>query len=55
MEDILQAVSTVGFPIAIACYMMWSKHQNEKKQIEQNERQNILLNELKILIETLVK
>lgn len=55
MEELLSAVSQTGFPIAVAVFMMWSKHQNEVKHIQATESQNILLNELKLLIGTIVK
>lgn len=29
MEDILQAVSTVGFPIAVACYALYMNYRNQ--------------------------
>ena len=55
MEDILDAVSTVGFPIAVSCFLLYDKFKSNGKAIEVQEKQNMLLSELKMLIEMLVK
>lgn len=59
MEDILQAISQVGFPIAIACYTLYMNYKNQAtandKQLKALEEHTKVLTELKLLIETLVK
>lgn len=30
MEDFANIISTLGFPVAVACYALWSSHQHEK-------------------------
>lgn len=57
MEELtlVDAVSTVGFPIAVSCFLLWDRVKNNAKQIAVQEKQNLLLSELRILIKTLVK
>lgn len=59
MEDILGAVSTVGFPIAVACYTLYMNYKlqttENERQIKATEEHTRVLSELKTLIETLVK
>lgn len=30
MENVSNLVSTLGFPIAVACFALWNSHQHEK-------------------------
>lgn len=30
MESFTNLVSTLGFPIAVACFALWNSHQHEK-------------------------
>ncbi len=30
MEEFTSLVSTLGFPIAVACFALWNSHQHEK-------------------------
>lgn len=30
MNDFINVVSTLGFPIAVACFALWNSHQHEK-------------------------
>lgn len=30
MENFSNLVSTLGFPIAVACFALWNSHQHEK-------------------------
>ena len=30
MEEFTSIVSTLGFPIAVACFALWNSHQHEK-------------------------
>lgn len=30
MEEFTNIVSTLGFPIAVACFALWNSHQHEK-------------------------
>lgn len=30
METLTNVVSTLGFPIAVACFALWNSHQHEK-------------------------
>lgn len=59
MEDILSAVSQVGFPIAIACYALYMNYKIQttanERQVNATEEHTRVLAELKLLIETLVK
>jgi hypothetical protein len=59
MEEIMSAVSTVGFPIAVACYTLYMNYKlqttDNKKAIKATEEHTKVLSELKILIETLVR
>lgn len=38
MNDIIQAVSTVGFPIACCCFLLWQMWQQDKYNREQQEK-----------------
>lgn len=29
MEDITNIISTLGFPVAVACFALWNSHQHE--------------------------
>lgn len=59
MEDLLNAVSTVGFPIAVACYTLYMNYKIQKEksedQLEATLKHTEVLTELKVLIESLVK
>jgi hypothetical protein len=55
MEELLGAVSTVGFPIAVSCYLLYQNAKKDKEQVQAVKEQTIVLAELKSLIETLVK
>ena len=39
MTEIIQAVSTVGFPIACCCFLLW---QNSKQDVYNREQQEKL-------------
>lgn len=30
MEELTNIISTLGFPIAVACFALWNSHQHEK-------------------------
>jgi hypothetical protein len=30
MEEFTSIVSSLGFPVAVACFALWSSHQHEK-------------------------
>ena len=55
MEDLLKAVSTVGFPIAVSIYLLWDGSKSRLAQVKAQEETTQVLSELKILIQTLVK
>jgi len=59
MEEILGAVSTVGFPIAVACYVLYMQYKTRKDDNERlakaMEEHTRVLTRLETLIETLVK
>ena len=39
-EDITSVISTLGFPIAVCCYLLWERHHVSKSV--QKERQDTL-------------
>lgn len=43
MNEIIQAVSTVGFPIACCCFLLWqnSKQDNYNREQQEKLRQTI--------------
>ena len=55
LEEVIKIISTVGFPITVTGFLLWRDMKRDDKQVKATEQQNILLNELKTLIETLTK
>lgn len=38
MNEIIQAVSTVGFPIACCCFLLWQNSKQDSYHREQQEK-----------------
>lgn len=38
MNEIIQAVSTVGFPIACCCFLLWQNSKQDQYNREQQEK-----------------
>lgn len=38
LNDILQAISTVGFPIVCCCVMFWQSRENSKLHKEESDK-----------------
>lgn len=38
MTEIIQAVSTVGFPIACCCFLLWQNSKQDQYNREQQEK-----------------
>lgn len=38
MNDIIQAVSTVGFPIACCCFLLWQNSKQDQYNREQQQK-----------------
>lgn len=38
MNDLIQAVSTVGFPIACCCFLLWQNSKQDNYNREQQEK-----------------
>lgn len=38
MDDIIQLISSVGFPIACCCFLLWQTSQQDKYNREQQEK-----------------
>ncbi|MBT9175646.1 MAG: hypothetical protein DDT22_01330 [candidate division WS2 bacterium] len=53
MQEIMQAVSTVGFPIAITVYIIVRLEGVVKENTKATQENNTLIRELKILVERL--
>lgn len=54
MQSIMTVVGSLGFPIAVAIYMIYvNKDQSEKHAAEMKEMTNVI-NELKIVMQKLV-
>ena len=40
LEDMTSVISTLGFPIAVSCYLLWERHHVAKRTYD--ERQSTL-------------
>lgn len=38
MNEVIQAVSTVGFPIACCCFLLWQNSKQDEYHREQQEK-----------------
>ena len=48
MEDFTSLISTLGFPIAVCCYLFWERHSTTKANREERlEKREKLTNALK--------
>ncbi|MBE9570783.1 MAG: hypothetical protein IMF11_09150 [Proteobacteria bacterium] len=48
IEDIPSLISTLGFPIAVCCYLLWERHHTAKRvQVERQETLHHLENAIK--------
>ena len=48
MEDFTSLISTLGFPIAVCCYLFWERHNTTKANREERlEKREKLTNALK--------
>lgn len=51
--ELLNAISTVGFPIAACCYMAYALQRTTEAHKEEMDKVTDALNELKLVITTL--
>ena len=49
MEDFTSLISTLGFPIAVCCYLFWERHNttkaNREERLEKREKLTNALND----------
>lgn len=43
MNEIIQAVSTVGFPIACCCFLLWQNSRQDQYNREQQEKLRVTI------------
>ena len=43
MNEIIQAVSTVGFPIACCCFLLWQNSKQDQYNREQQEKLRVTI------------
>lgn len=51
---ITQAIGSLGFPIVVACYMIWTNNKQAENHKSETKEMTAALNDLKIVIQTLV-
>lgn len=44
LQQILTAVSTVGFPIVACAAMFWQNHRQEERHLEESQKTNEAIN-----------
>lgn len=54
MDDIITAISTVGFPIAMCLLLFWYMKQETDNHKEETNSLKDAINELKLAINTLI-
>lgn len=55
MTEIIQAVSTVGFPIACCCFLLWQNSKQDTYHREQMEKLRTTIDENTKMIEKLAE
>ena len=54
MEEFTSLISTLGFPIAVCCYLFWERHNttkaNREERLEKREKLTKALSEFTIAI-----
>lgn len=55
MTEIIQAVSTVGFPIACCCFLLWQNSKQDTYHREEMEKLRETINENTRIIDKLSK
>lgn len=54
MEDFTSLISTLGFPIAVCCYLFWERHNttkaNREERLEKREKLTKALSEFTVAI-----
>lgn len=55
MNEIIQAVSTVGFPIACCCFLLWQNSKQDTYHREQMEKLRTTIDENTKMIEKLAE
>lgn len=54
MEDLSSLISTLGFPIAVCCYLFWERHNttkaNREERLEKREKLTKALSEFTVAI-----
>lgn len=55
MNEIIQAVSTVGFPIACCCFLLWQNSKQDQYHREEMEKLRETINENTRIIDKLSK
>lgn len=54
IDIILDVIKSVGFPIAVACYMIYVNKTQTERHAEETKEMTSAINELKIVIQKLV-
>lgn len=54
MDDIITAISTVGFPIAMSLLLFWYMTEQNKSHKEETNSLKDAINDLKLAITTLI-
>lgn len=54
VDIILDVIKSVGFPIAVACYMIYANKTQAERHAEESKEFTTAINELKIVIQKLV-
>lgn len=55
VTDIVQAISTVGFPIACCCFLLWQNSKQDTYHREQMEKLRTTIDENTKMIEKLAE
>ena len=57
MEEFTSLISTLGFPIAVCCYLFWERHNttkaNREERLEKREKLTNALSEFTVAITSL--
>lgn len=51
--EILQAISSVGFPIVACCYMVYTNNRQSERHAEETKAMTEAINEMKLAIQAL--
>lgn len=54
-ESIISAIGSLGFPIVVAIYMIWTNQQQSKMHQTETKEMTEAINELKTAIQVLIE